>query len=96
MPKSTFDFPPHSPIHHVVEVCTHAKRQVGIMPMRIRPYGYLSVAILFTLFSVAQLANLVVEQADVLLNEGNAQLLGCLEDGLVVLAAAGSSNVLGS
>jgi hypothetical protein len=36
----------------------------------------------------------VVEEADVLLDEGNAQLLGGLEDGLIVLAAAGSSDVL--
>lgn len=39
---------------------------------------------------------LVVEQTNVLLNKGNAKLLGGIEDGSVVLAAARSSNVLGS
>jgi len=39
---------------------------------------------------------LVVEQTNVLLNKGNAQLLGGVEDGGIVLATAGSSNVLGS
>lgn len=39
---------------------------------------------------------LVVEQTDVLLNEGDAELLRRLKDGLVVLAAARRSNVLGT
>lgn len=39
---------------------------------------------------------LVVEQADVLLDESDTELLGCLEDRLVVLAATWSSNVFGS
>ena len=37
---------------------------------------------------------LVVEETDALLHEGDAQLLGRLEDGRVVLAAAGSGDVL--
>jgi len=36
----------------------------------------------------------VVEQADTLLDEGDTQLLGGLEDGSVVLAARGGGNVL--
>lgn len=39
---------------------------------------------------------LVVEKANILLNEGDAQLLGRLEDGLVVLATAWRRNVLDS
>lgn len=38
----------------------------------------------------------MVEETNVLLYEGDAELLGCLEDGAVVLAAARSGNVLGS
>ena len=41
----------------------------------------------------SQAPSLVVEQTDVLLDKGDAQLLGCLEHGAVVLAAAGGSNV---
>jgi hypothetical protein len=36
----------------------------------------------------------VVEQTDTLLDEGDTQLLGGLEDGGVVLAAGGGGNVL--
>ena len=39
---------------------------------------------------------LVVEQADVLLHKGDAQLLGRVEHGLIVLAAARRGNVLDS
>ena len=42
----------------------------------------------------AHSTRLVVEEADVLLHKGDAQLLGGVEDGTVVLAAAGGSNVL--
>ena len=37
-----------------------------------------------------------MEEADVLLDKNNAKLLGSAEDGLVVLAAAGRCNVLGT
>ena len=36
----------------------------------------------------------MVEQTDALLDKGDAQLLGGLEDGSVVLATGGSGNVL--
>lgn len=36
----------------------------------------------------------MVEQTDALLNKGDTQLLGGLEDGSVVLAAGGGGNVL--
>lgn len=36
----------------------------------------------------------MVEETDVLLHKGDAQLLGCVEDSAVVLAATRSSNVL--
>ena len=36
----------------------------------------------------------MVEQTGVLLDEGDAELLGGLEDGTVVLATAGGGNVL--
>lgn len=39
---------------------------------------------------------LVVEQTGVLLHKGDAELLGGLEDGLVVLATAGRGDVLGA
>jgi hypothetical protein len=39
---------------------------------------------------------LVVEETNVLLHEGDAQLLGSLKDSAVVLAAAGGSNILGT
>lgn len=39
---------------------------------------------------------LVVEETDVLLHKGNAQLLGRVEDGAVVLAATGGGKVLGA
>lgn len=39
-------------------------------------------------------STLVVEETDVLLHKGDAELLGRLEDGHVVLAAAGGGNVL--
>jgi len=35
----------------------------------------------------------MMEKASVLLNKGNAELLSCLEDGLIVLASAGGSHV---
>lgn len=40
------------------------------------------------------LDNLVVEQTDTLLNEGDAQLLSSLEDGGIVLATSGGGDVL--
>lgn len=38
----------------------------------------------------------MVEEADILLNESDAQLLGRLKDRLVVLATSGGGNVLGA
>lgn len=38
----------------------------------------------------------MVEEPNVLLDKGNAQLLGRVEDGLVVLATCGGSDVLDS
>jgi hypothetical protein len=38
----------------------------------------------------------MVEETGVLLDKGNAKLLSGLEDGTVVLAAAGSGDVLGT
>ena len=43
---------------------------------------------------VGQLGALVVEQARVLLDDGDAELLGCAEDRAVVLAARRGGNVL--
>jgi hypothetical protein len=40
--------------------------------------------------------HLVVEQTDVLLDKGNAELLSSIEDGRIVLATAGGSNILDS
>jgi hypothetical protein len=37
-----------------------------------------------------------VEQTDVLLDKGNAELLSSIEDGRIVLATAGGSNILDS
>lgn len=48
------------------------------------------------LLLIASISPLVVEETNVLLDEGDAELLRCLEDGLVILATARSSNVLGS
>jgi hypothetical protein len=39
---------------------------------------------------------LVVEQTDVLLDKGNAELLSSIEDGRIVLATTGGSNILDS
>jgi orotate phosphoribosyltransferase len=39
--------------------------------------------------------HLVVEQTNVLLNEGNAQLLSGIEYGGIILATARSGNILG-
>lgn len=53
----------------------------------------ISFFFLFYYFIVI-IALLVVEQTNVLLHKGDAQLLGRLEHGNVVLAAEGSGNVL--
>ena len=47
-------------------------------------------------FTVLVFNHLVVEETDVLLHKGDAQLLGRLEDGGVVLAATRRGNVLGA
>lgn len=38
----------------------------------------------------------MVEQTDVLLHEGDAQLLGSVEDGAIVLAATRGGDILGT
>ena len=59
-----------------------------------QPLLYTAVQIQISKYRIRY--RLVVEQTNVLLDKGNAQLLGGVEDGSVVLATARGGNVLGS
>lgn len=56
-------------------------------PIHHFPFSFVSLSLSF-------IFPLVVEETDVLLHEGDAQFLGCLKDGTVVLAASWGGDVL--
>lgn len=91
MPKTNFGFPQ---FHHIVSII-HMRNASHVPKFKKGIYTGCRPVTVY-LLQPAPRPGSVVEEPDVLFYEGDAQLLSRLKDRLVVLAAAWSSNVLGS